>query len=77
MVIVKEFRVPRGAVLPDPSSPEFPATLASFAGVILIAVGLMLRLPREDVEWLGFLGAFGGAAFGFAIYLFGLVTNLY
>lgn len=66
-----------GADAPDPGSPDFPAIAGFVGGVLATAVGLAFGLPREDVQWLGLLGAFIGGSLGLAAYLMGLVTNLY
>jgi hypothetical protein len=66
-----------GAQAPDPGSPDFPALLGLTGGVLATGVALALGWLREEVEWLALLGAFIGGAVGLAVYLGGVITNLY
>jgi drug/metabolite transporter (DMT)-like permease len=65
------------AAAPNPGEQEFPAFTALILGLVLTAVALARREEREEIQWQGFLGAFLGGVLGLAVYLFGLMTNLY
>ena len=57
------------ASLPDPSGPGFPAIVSILCGFVGTSVGLSLKLPRDAVQWIGFLSAYFGVGFGLMIYL--------
>jgi hypothetical protein len=66
-----------GAALPDPGSPDFPAIMAVALAALWSAVAFARRLPREEVQWQGFVAGTCGALFGLLAYLVDLITNLY
>lgn len=65
------------AAAPDPGQQDFAALTALMGGLVLTAVALARQEKREEVQWQGFLGAFLGGVLGLAVYLFGLITDLY
>jgi len=66
-----------GATAPDPGQPSFPAFAGACVMVAFTSGAMLVRRPREEVQWLAFLGAFSGTAAGLVAYLAGLFTGLY
>lgn len=48
--------------------------MAGFAGT---SYGLWRGMPREEIQWAGFFGAYLGVGFGLFIYLVALFGELY
>jgi hypothetical protein len=64
------------ANLPDPSSPGFPAVISVLIGFAGSSYGFWRRLPRDEIQWAGFLGAYFGVGFGLVAYLVILLWQL-
>jgi len=64
------------ADLPDPSSPGFPALVSVLFGFAGTSYAFHLGLPRDDVQWVGFLAAYLGVGFGLTVYLVRLMWPL-
>jgi hypothetical protein len=64
------------ASLPDPSSPGFPAVISVLVGFAGTSYGFWHGLPRDEIQWAGFFGAYLGVALGLATYLAILVWQL-
>jgi hypothetical protein len=64
------------ASLPDPSSPGFPAIASFLMGFVGTSYGFWRGMPRDEVQWAGFFGAYLGVALGLLIYMATLVSEL-
>lgn len=64
------------ASLPDPSSPGFPAMFSIVIGFAGTTYGFWRRLPRGEIQWVGFYGAYIGAGLGILIYSAVLISEL-
>jgi hypothetical protein len=64
------------AGLPDPGNPGFPAVVSILMGFSATSYGFWLGLPRDEVQWAGFLGAYIGVGLGLIVYLLKLIVPL-
>lgn len=64
------------ASLPDPSSPDFPAIASILMGFAGTSYGFWRRVPRDDIQWAGFCGAYIGVAAGLLLYMMVLLSEL-
>jgi len=65
------------STLLDLGSPSLPAVFSLWGSVLLTAYAMWRDRNREAIRWAAFVGAYGGAAAGCFIYVFGLITGLY
>jgi hypothetical protein len=64
-------------VAPDPASTEVIGLAALMLASVLASLALALGFPRESVEAISFLAGVVGTWVGLAVYMVGLVTDLY
>jgi hypothetical protein len=64
------------ASLPDPASPDFPAVVSILMGFAGTSYGFWRQMPRAEVQWAAFFGAYLGVAAGLVLYMTALLSEL-